>query len=217
MRHPRGAAWLRGAVSIARPVEPEPVRTGGGRASIVEHSFCFARRKMLAIYRPHVSASRDRRSKFSGSRKLTVFASLASLCFAAPSNAQFATYKRGGLWGGYSDKELEPGIWRVRASANGVSGGARLAADMAMYRAAEIAREHGFKYFRVLKVNGIQMIMSRELPINAGGNVEVTIRPVSESDDNSECRSKDLTDCKTYEADSTMNELRQYIKFPRSN
>ncbi|MBX9663203.1 MAG: hypothetical protein K5Q19_07695 [Novosphingobium sp.] len=172
---------------------------------------------MLAIPRPHSSKSKFRLYTSFAAQKLVVIALLVSLCCGTPAVAQFATYKRGGLWGGFSDKELEPGVWRVRASANGVSGGGRLAADMAMYRAAEISKERGFKYFRVLKTNGIQMILSRELPINAGGNVEVVVRPVGEFDGNSECRSKDATICKTYEADSIMSELRPYIRFPRNN
>jgi hypothetical protein len=28
---PRGAAWLRGGLKYPRPVEPDPVKTGGGR------------------------------------------------------------------------------------------------------------------------------------------------------------------------------------------
>lgn len=74
--------------------------------------------------------------------------------FAAFLAACATSYRKPilGLGGGFTDKRLGPDTWRVKAGANAYSrrgyGG-----EMAMYRAAELARRAGFPFFQVLRSN----------------------------------------------------------------
>ena len=57
------------------------------------------------------------------------------------------------MTGGFSEKEVEPGVWRVIGRSNGVvrRGFGR---DMAVYRAAEIMRQKGFASFHIVDQKG---------------------------------------------------------------
>src|SRR5690242_15624592 len=76
-------------------------------------------------------------------------------------------YGRSGLLGGYSDSQLGPGYWRVSARTNGYSA-ASSAVEMALYRAAEIARAAGFSHFQVVRSN------VHALPLVAGNTVSMS-------------------------------------------
>jgi hypothetical protein len=132
-----------------------------------------------------------------------------------PAAAQTAVYKRNGFWSGYSDKEIEKGIWRVRGSANGFSGGARSARALAFYRASEIAKEAGFRYLRILNFKGEQLLIYG-LPEGAG-SVEILVRGAASQNDGSDCRAADPMLCRNIEIDALMDELRPQIRFPRDH
>ena len=62
-------------------------------------------------------------------------------------------YGKMNMTGGFSEKEVEPGVWRVIGRSNGVvrRGFGR---DMAVYRAAEIMKQKGFSTFHVIDQKG---------------------------------------------------------------
>src|SRR5687768_7127174 len=76
---------------------------------------------------------------------------------ATPAAAQIVKYGPAGFWGGYKEKEIEPGVWNVSASLNAASGGGMVAAAMANYRAAELIKAKGFTHMRVLKHGGFEL------------------------------------------------------------
>ena len=62
-------------------------------------------------------------------------------------------YKPSGLFGGYSEKEVEPNIWRVEGRSNGIAR-VGFGRDMAMYRSAEIMKDQGFDNFHIIDQKG---------------------------------------------------------------
>lgn len=79
----------------------------------------------------------------------------AALLFSSCAGRPFTAtkYRPAGLIGGYSESEIEPGIWRVSGRSNGIAeqGFGR---NMAMYRAAEIMRDMGFTEFHIIDQKG---------------------------------------------------------------
>lgn len=75
----------------------------------------------------------------------------ACLAGCAPSYAPSGN----SLVGGFEERELEPGIWRVRYSGNGYTN-AETAQTYWLYRCAELASERGFQGFQVL--SNIQLV-----------------------------------------------------------
>jgi TPR repeat protein len=59
------------------------------------------------------------------------------------------SYQSTGFTGGYSETQLAPDVFRIRFAGNGYTSGER-AQDFAMLRAADLALQHGFKYFAVI-------------------------------------------------------------------
>jgi hypothetical protein len=55
--------------------------------------------------------------------------------------------------GGYKDKMITPDTWQVSASANSVARRG-FAGDMAVYRAAELAKKNGYTFFQIIKQDG---------------------------------------------------------------
>lgn len=58
-------------------------------------------------------------------------------------------YAKNGLAGGYSDLQLSANTFKVSFQGNGFTNPSR-AADFALLRSAEVALEHGFKYFVIV-------------------------------------------------------------------
>lgn len=58
-------------------------------------------------------------------------------------------YDSSGLTGGYSDQQLEPGIWRVRYGGNGYTT-PETVQTFWLYRCAELAKEQGYDGFEIL-------------------------------------------------------------------
>lgn len=84
---------------------------------------------------------------------MRMFQRAALGCACALSLAACATgYGPMGPLGGYSESALEPGVWEVRGMSNGLSQ-PDAAGNMALYRAAELARAAGFSHFQVLETN----------------------------------------------------------------
>jgi hypothetical protein len=83
-----------------------------------------------------------------------IIAALAALsltaCAGGGRSALATTYGKMHLFGGYSDEEIEPGVWKVTGAGNGPAGPG-FGRNVALYRAAEIVKAHGFSHIQVLK------------------------------------------------------------------
>ena len=73
-----------------------------------------------------------------------VVAGAASLAFGCATPYQSKAFR-----GGYSESQLAPDVFRIHFRGNAYTSTER-AQDFALLRAAELAREHGFKYFAVV-------------------------------------------------------------------
>jgi len=59
-------------------------------------------------------------------------------------------YQRQGFRGGFSETQLDENVFRVNFNGNGFTSGER-AVDFTLLRSAELAREHGYRYFVILQ------------------------------------------------------------------
>ncbi len=62
------------------------------------------------------------------------------------------SYQSVGFAGGYSETRLDKNVFKVSFAGNGYTGRER-ATDFAFLRSAELALQHGYKYFVVIKEN----------------------------------------------------------------
>ncbi len=84
-------------------------------------------------------------------------------------------YQSSGITGGYSERELEPAIWRVTFGGNGYTS-VESAQTYWLYRCAELALEHGFDGFEILSnIQLIQRLPQPELKIAANSSTIVPI------------------------------------------
>jgi hypothetical protein len=67
-------------------------------------------------------------------------------------------YQESGLGGGYTQKEIEPGVWRVAFSGNGHTTRETVQTYW-LYRCAELAQEKGFDGFEVMP--GVEFIRGK--------------------------------------------------------
>lgn len=82
-------------------------------------------------------------------------------------------YKPEGFGGGYSDTQLDTNVFRVSFRGNGYTREDR-AAELALLRGAEIALQHGFRYFAVVdSQNSIQQ-STHTTPTTATTNINST-------------------------------------------
>jgi hypothetical protein len=72
-----------------------------------------------------------------------------SLLPAAPAMAESRYQPAGLLHGGYRDRQVEPGVWKVSVGVSAESG-MDAATRMALYRAAELAKSQGFTLVQVV-------------------------------------------------------------------
>ena len=89
------------------------------------------------------------------SKYLVVLAATVVLAGCASSGrpGTATKYRPSYIFGGYSEKEIEPGIWRVAGRSNGIAerGFGR---NMAAYRAAELLAAQGFPHVQILDQKG---------------------------------------------------------------
>lgn len=71
------------------------------------------------------------------------------LLLASALSACSTPYGPNAIFGGYSEKEIEPGIWRVRFSGNGYTTRETVQTYW-LYRCAELAIEKGFDGFEIV-------------------------------------------------------------------
>jgi hypothetical protein len=117
------------------------------------------------------------------------------------------------LFGGYSDKQIEPGVWRVSARSNGPAGPG-FGRNMAAYRAAEILSAQGFTYVQILDAKGDMTVLGQrgdtfQRALNE--HVVLTVRGATSSAPPADCRAKKLQACVTYSAAGIMSQLRPLL------
>ena len=129
-------------------------------------------------------------------------AALVAGCAGRPGTA--TKYRPSYIFGGYSDKQIEPGMWKVTGRSNGIaeSGFGR---NMAAYRAAEIVRAAGFTHMQIIEQKGkISTINGGP----AGEFLTLTVRGANDPAPPTDCREKRPDQCFTLEVDEVMARLR---------
>jgi hypothetical protein len=143
-----------------------------------------------------------------------VAAAMAAWSSAASARSGLASrYGPMSLFGGYSDKQVEAGVWRVSARSNGPAG-EHFARNMAAYRAAEILAAQGFAYVQVLDQKGDMTVLGRrgdayQRPLNE--HVVLTVRGAYSPVQATDCRAKEARACVTYSAAGVMTQLRPLL------
>lgn len=135
------------------------------------------------------------------------YAGLAAAAALALS-ACATSYGRSGLFGGYSEKQVEPGVWRITATTNGFSG-QYSSMTMAIYRAAELARDAGFPYFQVVRSNfRVLPLVTQYTYSSSGGGEKARLRIRFSRNANPPllCEMEDNS-CKTYAVEEVLREL----------
>lgn len=133
----------------------------------------------------------------------------AALALATLPAAAQSTYGPANFWGGYKDRQVEPGVWRIRATANPASGGQLAAEAMALHRAAELLRDKGFTHVRILVATGWNLFDPEHgyVPRNfdgATGYATVTVRGASGAGDVEGCRTSVRRNCYTIAVEELM-------------
>jgi hypothetical protein len=117
------------------------------------------------------------------------------------------------LLGGYSEKEVEPGLWRVTGRSNGIAqqGFGR---DMAVYRAAELMKARGYSHFQIVNQKGKSTMIGYGRPTtHAGEFLTVTVRGVNDPAEPLACRAKQPFACGTLFTDEIMAQLSPRLAF----
>ena len=152
----------------------------------------------------------------------TIYASLAAaLLLAGCSGGRpvtATTYGPMALLGGYSEKEVEPGLWRVTGRSNGIAGQG-FGRDMAVYRAAELMKARGFSHFQIVDQKGKITMMGRvggAATNYVGEFLTVTVRGASDPRAALACRAKLASACGTLSTDEIMGRLGPRLAFRNS-
>lgn len=139
--------------------------------------------------------------------------SLAS-CASGGGSALATTYGKQHLFGGYTDKEIEPGLWKVTGAGNGPAGPG-FGRNVAVYRAAEIAKAGGFSHFQILRQRG----KAHSVGVGggsmsyAGENMEMIVRPTHDPGAPLACRDKDPQACMTLSVAEIMATIGPQLRF----
>jgi len=119
---------------------------------------------------------------------------LVAGCAGRPFTA--TTYGPANLLGGYKDKEIEPGVWRVTGLGNGIAGEG-FGRNVAAYRAAELMKAAGFSHFQVLRQKGRMTRQGGAYGSFMGESMEMDIRGVNDPAAPLACRDKSPEACMT--------------------
>ena len=128
------------------------------------------------------------------------------------------TYGPVNLLGGYKDKEIEPGVWRVTGLGNGIAGEG-FGRNVAVYRAAELIKAQGFSHFQVLRQKG------RMNSISVGGgpgsfsgeSMEMDVRGTNDPTAPLACRDKTPTACMTLAVDEILARVGPQLTFRKGH
>lgn len=136
---------------------------------------------------------------------------LTSACVLQPSVVGYGPMT---ARGGYQEKEIEPGVWRVLARAGGEAGPG-YARSMAEFRAAELLKDRGFSWVQTLEeqprwelgeeLEGGRRRVTRE-------DMELTVRGAHDPSKPTDCRQ---ARCYTFTPDLMMEQARTHLRFKR--
>jgi hypothetical protein len=129
-------------------------------------------------------------------------AALLAGCAGRPGTA--TKYRPSYIFGGYSDKLVEPGVWKVTGRSNGIaeSGFGR---NMAAYRAAEIVKAAGFTHMQIIEQKGRVSTINGS---SAGEFLTLTVRGANDPAPPADCREKRPDQCFTLNVAEVMSRLR---------
>lgn len=151
-----------------------------------------------------------------------IMASVVSLAAASTNlpaqDVRQVKYQRWGMFGGYKDKSTGLNSWRVLAGVNGRAPEGS-AFNIALYRAAELAKLAGFRYFQIVNQKGKQSYVSlggASSKHSAGGDAELQIVAVNDPTAPRDCLAENPQLCMTLEAEAIMERVSPFLKFPRS-
>jgi hypothetical protein len=142
-------------------------------------------------------------------RKLALALAAAAALSGCSGGSGLATkYRPSNLFGGYSDKLVEPGVWKVTGRSNGVaeSGFGR---NMAAYRAAEVVKAAGFSHMQVIAQKGRTQTINGS---SAGEFLTLTVRGANDPAPPTDCREKQPDQCFTLAVDEVMARLRPLLR-----
>jgi hypothetical protein len=111
------------------------------------------------------------------------------------------------MGGGFSDKEVSPGVWRVSFALSALQGGHPAAVARAHYRAAEIVKQHGFTHMRILNAKGFELglTVGTTTTFDGGpGYAQLTVRGAAGADDVEGCLARDTSRCVTLAVDEVL-------------
>lgn len=132
---------------------------------------------------------------------------------AGASAAQNQAYRPLDGWGfvGYKDRVEKDGSWRIVANSARMHG-TGFALNMAIYRAAELARDAGYPYVEIL---GGDASMENGLNSNRGNErVKLFARPSNSADRPRICKSKNPAGCYTAKVDLILSRLALVLEKP---
>lgn len=142
-------------------------------------------------------------------KKMLSFAAAAlALAGCVGGRAVTATrYGPAGLFGGYHDEVVEPGIWEVTGRSNGIAppGFGR---NVAMYRAAELVKAAGFSHMQILDQEGRENRMNMRA---IGESMELLVRGANDPAPPPDCRARNPQACFTVAVDEIMARLRPLL------
>lgn len=150
-------------------------------------------------------------------RLLAMGLCLLAVAGAAEARSSGATkYRPANIFGGYKDKIVEPGVWRVEGRANGRAEDG-FAQNMAVYRAADVVRQAGFEYMQIINQKGNKSFVGlggASSMHSAGQDLILWVRGSHDNNAPSECRAKDAKACFTISTAEAMDRIAPLLTFP---
>lgn len=149
-------------------------------------------------------------------RTVLLAAMMLSGCAGSQPGARPGTatkYRPSSIFGGYSEKQIEPGIWLVKARSNGIAerGFGR---NMAAYRAAELLKAQSFSHMQILKQYGKASsfgIGGGAATHSAGEFLNLTVRGAHNPAAPADCRDRQPSSCMTLAIDPLMARLKPLL------
>lgn len=139
-----------------------------------------------------------------------LLAGLLAALLAGCANRPFTatTYRPQNIWGGYSEKEIAPGVWQVTGNSNGIAE-TGFGRNVAAYRAAELLSGKGFTHVQILDQKGKARTVGLRggSMSSAGETMVLTVRGANSPQPPADCRAKLATACMTIEAATVMARL----------
>ena len=107
--------------------------------------------------------------------------SLSFLFTVFALNGCATAYQKTGISGGYFEAQLDKNVFTIQFDGNGYTSTAK-ATDFTLLRSAEVAMEHGFKYFSIVDSDTFRDNSSYTVPVvnNTTTDVDVNVRNIGD-------------------------------------